>query len=48
MKIGIFLSRDNGIISDTIDVDALADEYSGLAVERFVTVFFLMMISKIF
>ncbi len=40
MKIGIFLSRGNGIISDTIDVDALADEYSGLAVRKVCDSFF--------
>jgi len=28
MKIGIFISRDDGIISDTVDIDALASIYS--------------------
>ncbi len=40
MKIGIFLSRDDGIISDTIDLDTLAAEYSNLAVTRVCNSFF--------
>ncbi|MFC1562551.1 hydrogenase iron-sulfur subunit [candidate division KSB1 bacterium] len=40
MKIGIFLSRDYGVISETVNVDALAVEYSNLAVTKVYDSFF--------
>ena len=40
MNIGIFLSRDSGIISETVDVDALANKYLNLAVTHVCDSFF--------
>jgi len=40
MKTGIFLSRDYGVISETVNVDALADEYSNIAVTKVCDSFF--------
>ncbi|MFC1556732.1 hydrogenase iron-sulfur subunit [candidate division KSB1 bacterium] len=40
MKVGLFFSRDNGIISETVDVDTLADAYSNLAVSKVYDSFF--------
>jgi heterodisulfide reductase subunit A-like polyferredoxin/coenzyme F420-reducing hydrogenase delta subunit len=34
MKTGLFLSRDDGMISGTVDVDALASEYSYLPIAK--------------
>ena len=34
MKTGLFLSRDDGTISETVDVDALAREYSHLSIAK--------------
>jgi len=40
MKTGLFLSRDNGTISDTVDVDMLAREYSHLPAAKVYDNFF--------
>jgi F420-non-reducing hydrogenase iron-sulfur subunit len=40
MKVGLFISRDSGGISDVIDVDALAHAYSHLAVTNICDNFF--------
>jgi len=40
MKIGIFFSRDNGIISKTIDVDSLSKKYSHLSASKVYDSFF--------
>jgi len=40
MKAGLFLSRDDGVISRTVDVDALATQYGHLAVTRVCDSFF--------
>ena len=40
MKIGIFLSRDNGTISNTIDIDGLAEIYSELEFTKVYDSFF--------
>jgi len=40
MKIGLFLSRDNGSISETLDLDALAKQYAHLAHVEIVDHFF--------
>jgi len=40
MRIGLFLSRDNGVISHTVDVASLAREFSHLAATRVYDTFF--------
>jgi len=40
MRTGLFLSRDDGTISETVDVDALAKAYSSLAVAKVYDSFF--------
>jgi heterodisulfide reductase subunit A-like polyferredoxin/coenzyme F420-reducing hydrogenase delta subunit len=43
MKIGLFLSRDHGIISETVDVDALVQKYSHLSAAKVYDSFFTRM-----
>mgnify|MGYP001572203270 FL=1 len=40
MRTGLFLSRDDGTISETVDVDALAKSYSSLTVAKVYDSFF--------
>jgi F420-non-reducing hydrogenase iron-sulfur subunit len=40
MRTGLFLSRGGGIISETVDVDALAEQFAHLTVARVVDSFF--------